>query len=184
MTMNERVYQGDADRLRRKERIDLLDLGAVVSRSLEGITAGSLLDTGTGTALFAEAFYYAGLKVAGIDINESMIAVAAELLPHGDFKTGAVEKIPYPDKSFDIVFFGHVLHETDDLVQALSEAKRVAKKRIVILEWPYVSEPMGPPIEHRLKPENLIQCARDAGIEEKVETLQMKHMVLYIINLS
>ena len=32
---------------------------------------------------------------------------------------------------------GHVLHETDDPVAALVEARRAARLRVVVLEWPY-----------------------------------------------
>lgn len=181
--MNERVFHAHADRLRSPERIAMLDLDTVVQLSTNRLKNASVLDVGTGTALFAEAFFKAGHSVAGIDINESMLDTAAKVLPDGDFKTGAAESIPYPDKSFDIVFFGHVLHETDDIVLALKEAKRVARKRIVILEWPYVEEPMGPPFGHRLSPEKVSSSAVDAGILEKVEVVKMKHMVMYRIDL-
>jgi ubiquinone/menaquinone biosynthesis C-methylase UbiE len=137
-----------------------------------------MLDVGTGTAIFAEAFARKGLRVAGIDINGAMIAEAKRLLPEGEFKVGSMEKIPYDNASFDIVFLGHVLHETDDTAKALSEARRTARMRVVVLEWPYIEEQAGPPLGHRLKPEEIMTSAKRAGFEI-IESMRLKHMVLY-----
>lgn len=43
-------------------------------------------------------------------------------------------KIPYPDKSFDIVFCMFVLHHIPHYKKMLEEIKRVCKKRIIIIE--------------------------------------------------
>ncbi len=48
---------------------------------------------------------------------------------------------------------GLVLHETDDAAQALAEARRVARLRVAVLEWPYRDDEMGPPLAHRLSAE-------------------------------
>jgi hypothetical protein len=63
-------------------------------------------------------------------------------------------------------------------LQALREAHRVARQRVVILEWPYQEEEFGPPLAHRLKPEEVAALAYRAGFE-KVETLYLDRMVLY-----
>jgi len=39
---------------------------------------------------------------------------------------------PYPDKSFDTIIFVDVLHHTDDPMVLLKEARRVARKSIII----------------------------------------------------
>jgi len=176
--MNERVFSRDAARLREKSRTELLELDRVVSLSVERLKVSSVLDVGTGTALFAEAFAKKKIAVAGIDIKDDMITEAKRLLPEADFKVGSAENIPFGNGSFDLVFLGHVLHETDDATIALSEARRVACKRVVVLEWPYVEENMGPPLAHRLKPEQVIDSAKNAGFK-KVEYILLKHMVLY-----
>jgi methylase of polypeptide subunit release factors len=53
--MHERRFRGDPARLRSPERLEQLEVERVVELSLEGITAGSVLDVGTGTGVFAEA---------------------------------------------------------------------------------------------------------------------------------
>jgi 2-polyprenyl-3-methyl-5-hydroxy-6-metoxy-1,4-benzoquinol methylase len=44
----------------------------------------TLLDIGTGSALFAEAFYKAGVSVSGVDINKEMVDAAKRHLPEGE----------------------------------------------------------------------------------------------------
>ena len=42
------------------------------------------------------------------------------------------ERIPHPDRSFDVVLFVDVLHHTEEPAALLREAKRVARRAIVI----------------------------------------------------
>ncbi len=166
------------ERLRAPERVARLEIQRVVDISLEGITARKVLDVGTGTALLAEAFAGHGLEVAGIDPNEMMLEAARKYLPNSEFKEGTAENIPYPTKTFDLVILGHVLHETDDPLIALREAQRVAIRRVVVVEWPYQQEVIGPPLAHRLPPEQVIKWGQEAGFRE-VEIIRLTHMVLF-----
>jgi ubiquinone/menaquinone biosynthesis C-methylase UbiE len=179
--MNERVFHGGPEALRSQARMELMEVDRVVALSIENLAITSVLDVGTGTAIFAEAFAKNDIKTAGIDINDKMVAEAQRMVPQGEFKIGSAENIPFDNGAFDLIFFGHVLHEADDMVKALSEARRVARKRIVVLEWPYVQEEKGPPLEHRLTPESIKNATFEAGLG-KVEVLQMKHMILYRID--
>jgi ubiquinone/menaquinone biosynthesis C-methylase UbiE len=176
--MNERIFHDDIEKLRRPERIERCEIERVIDLSLEGIGTGSVLDVGTGTALFAEHFVKRGCKVCGIDINPKMMEAAERYVPQGEFKISKAEAIPYPDGYFDVVFFGNVLHEVDDYLKALKEARRVCRKRVSILEWPYKQEESGPPIEHRLKPEKVISLAKRAGFS-KIEKMQLTVLILY-----
>jgi ubiquinone/menaquinone biosynthesis C-methylase UbiE len=143
--MHERRFNGEIERLRAPQRLALLEVDRVVNLCLEGIHVNSVLDVGTGSGIFAEAFSNKGKSVTGIDPNPEMLKAAKEFVPTGTLLLGTVEEIPLEDKSFDLVFLGHVLHESDDSIKALSESKRVAKKIICILEWPYKQEESGHP---------------------------------------
>lgn len=144
----------------------------VVERCLEGLSAASALDVGTGTGLFAEGFVKRGCRVEGVDANPDMIAHAQRLIPEARFVVGTAETLPYPDASFDLVFLGLVFHETDDAQGALREALRVARKRIAILEWPYREQEFGPPLPHRVDPERLAELfAAVAGRQPRVMSL-------------
>ena len=172
--MHERRYNGEVERLRASQRVVLLEVERTVDLCLEGIRAVNVLDVGTGSGIFAEAFSKRGLMVTGID----MLKAAKEFTPSGTFLSGTAEEIPLKDKSFDLVFLGHVLHESDDLIKALSESKRIAKQKVCVLEWPYKQEENGPPVEHRLKDEDVLAAAKQAGYS-RVETVQLQHMVLF-----
>jgi ubiquinone/menaquinone biosynthesis C-methylase UbiE len=175
--MHERRFHGEIERLRAPQRLTLLEVDRVVDFCLEGIQAKDLLDVGTGSGIFAEAFSKRGMNVTGIDPNPEMLKAAEEFTPVGIFLEGTVEEIPLEDKSFDLVFLGHVLHESDNIVKALSESKRVAKQRVCILEWPYKQEESGPPLEHRLKTEEILSVAKQI-VFSFIDTIQLQHMVL------
>ena len=73
---------------------------------------------------------------------------------------------------------GLVLHGPDDLLQALREARRVARLGAAVLEWPFRQAEYGPPLAHRLKPQEIATLAQDAGFS-RIETLPLSHLVLY-----
>jgi ubiquinone/menaquinone biosynthesis C-methylase UbiE len=174
----ERRFHGTADRLRAADRIARLDVPHVVTLSLDGLKAANVLDVGTGTGVFAEAFTATGLAVTGIDTNADLLAVARESAPAAQFREAAAEEIPFPDGSFDLVFLGLVLHEADDPLAALREARRVARQRVAILEWPYRDEPHGPPLAHRISPATVVDLAATVGLPQ-AETIHLEHADFY-----
>ena len=175
---HERRYNGEIERLRTPQRLALLEVDRVVELSLEGIHVTNVLDVGTGSGIFAEAFSRRSIMVTGIDPNPEMLKAAQEFVPTGTFLDGTIEQMPSKDKSFDLVFLGHVLHESDNTSKALSESKRVAKQKICVLEWPYKEEESGPPLEHRLKTEEILAAAKQVGFSS-VEKIQLHHMVFF-----
>ncbi|MDP3045856.1 MAG: class I SAM-dependent methyltransferase [Chloroflexota bacterium] len=172
-------YHGSAADLRSPEKLARLEVGRVVDLSLEGMTASDMLDVGTGTAVFAEAFAARGLRVAGVDGSSEMLALARGYVLTGDFRLAQAEVLPFPSGAFDLVFMGRMLHETDDAEAALAEARRVARQRVAVLEWPYLSEEHGPPLEVRLSRERLGELAAKAGFARGVEAVSLAHLVLY-----
>jgi ubiquinone/menaquinone biosynthesis C-methylase UbiE len=176
--MHERRFNGEVERLRAPQRLALLEVDRVVDLCLEDTQIMNVLDVGTGSGIFAEAFLKRGLDVAGIDPNPDMLKAVNEFIPDGTFLPGTIENVPFHNKSFDLVFLGHVLHESDDIIKALSESKRVAKQKICVLEWPYKQEESGPPLEHRLKTEEILAVAKQIGFSS-IDTIQMQYMVLF-----
>jgi ubiquinone/menaquinone biosynthesis C-methylase UbiE len=175
---HERRFNGAADRLRAADRVARLEVPRVVALSLDGLTATSVLDVGTGTGIFAEAFANSGLAVTGIDTNAELLALASGYAPAAQFKEAPAEQVPFADGSFDLAFLGHVLHETDDPPAALREARRVARQRVAILEWPYREQPYGPPLAHRISPATVANLAAQAGFS-LVEHVQLGQMDFY-----
>lgn len=138
--MHEKRFHGEIDRLRSPERVERLEVERVVDQCLEGAHIESVLDVGTGSGLFAEAFARRGLQVLGVDVKPEMLEAARRYVPAGDFRQGTAEALPADDRGYDLVFLGLVLHEADDPLMALQEALRSAHQRVCILEWPYRAE--------------------------------------------
>jgi len=93
-----------------------------------GIGAGAkVLDVGCGSGLFCSHAAKRGAAVAGIDAAEGLLAIARERTPSGDFRTGEMEELPFADASFDLVSGFNSFQFAADPVNALRQARRVAK---------------------------------------------------------
>jgi ubiquinone/menaquinone biosynthesis C-methylase UbiE len=53
--------------------------------------------------------------------------------PEVKFDTANIESLPYPSNSFDTVVTTHTLEHVQDLALAISELRRVARKRLIIV---------------------------------------------------
>jgi ubiquinone/menaquinone biosynthesis C-methylase UbiE len=180
--IHERRFNREIERLRDPERIARLEVTRVVDLSLEGLTQPSTaLDLGTGSGLFAEQFVIKGLTVTGLDANPGMLPVAQQFVPSGIFQEGTAENLPFLNGSFDLVFMGLLLHETDDILAALSEAYRVVRHRLAVLEWRDEEQSFGPPREHRIPVNNLKQLAKQAGFKI-FRYVKLTNLALYLID--
>jgi len=176
--MHERRFQAEIERLRSPERIVRLEVQRVIGLCLDGGRVQSVLDVGTGSGIFAEGFAEKIATVVGIDANPEMIKVSQGLVPKVNFQEATAESMPFADKSFDLVFLGLVLHEADDVQDALSESRRCAKQRVVVLEWPYKQEEMGPPLEHRLQSGDVVAMAKRVGFKA-ITIIPLKNLLFY-----
>jgi ubiquinone/menaquinone biosynthesis C-methylase UbiE len=86
------------------------------------------LDVACGTGVLAgEAWARGGAtgRVAGLDPDPGMLAVAGQLAPAVEWRQGTAEPIPYPDQAFDAVVSQIGLLFFNDRQQALREMLRV-----------------------------------------------------------
>ena len=180
--MHEKRFHRGVEYLREPQRLERLEVERVVGLVLDGLAnPRSLLDIGTGSGVFAEAFAARGLAIVGVDANPEMLLAARSFVPGGDFQEATAEKMPFKDGQFDLVFMGLVLHETDDPLAALHEARRVITHRIAILEWPDEDQAVGPPRSDRMPADKVTALAREAGFK-KIKTIRLETMVLYMLN--
>ncbi len=180
--MNERTFTGSIERLQRPERLAALEVPRVVGLCLDGVAATTLLDVGCGSGIFAGTFCGRGLFCTGLDLNEGMLRATREAAPATRVAQAAAENLPFTDASFDMAFMAHVLHEVDDPAIALAECARVARRRVAVLEWPYEEGTMGPPLAHRLKPEDVAAAGKRAGLVT-ITPVVLKSVVLYLMDL-
>ncbi|MHC1782552.1 MAG: class I SAM-dependent methyltransferase [Anaerolineaceae bacterium] len=107
-----------------------------------------------------------------------MLPAAREFVPAGDFREAAAERLPFEDQAFDLVFMGLLLHETDDPLAALKEARRVGRQRLAVLEWLDEDQPIGPPREHRISAAKVRALAGKAGFK-RLNVTRLEKLILY-----
>ena len=93
------------------------------------------LGCGAGTAMLLAA--KRGATVTGIDASDGMLAYARDRLPDADLRDGEIERLPYPDGSFDVVTAFNAIGYCADPVAALREAGPVTAPggRIAVVAW-------------------------------------------------
>ena len=178
--MHEHCFHGDIASLRSPERLVWLDVYRVVELSLQDGDFRRVLDIGTGSGIFAEAFSRAGREVIGADANPRMLEAARGLVPSVRFEEGTAESPPFPDASCDLVFIGLRLLETDDYLQTMREATRVTQRRMSALEWPYKEQEFGSGLDERLAEKQVKDLAAQAGLKVKC-FLPLQSLVLYLL---
>lgn len=92
-------------------------------------TGATILDLGCGRGDVTSALQkHFNAKIVGVDIQDTRMMY--------DFPFHLIdgEYLPFDDKSFDVVFIRYVLHHCPNSVPLLTEAKRVARGKIIIYE--------------------------------------------------
>lgn len=100
----------------------------------------TVLDIGCGTGALCKKFYEEGLEVTGVDPSKGMINQGRKKLKNLPIKLIQInpgEKLPFEDKSFDIVITSYVAHglKKDERIKLYKEMKRLAKKIIIVHDY-------------------------------------------------
>ena len=135
-----RIY----DRIFEPHNRGLRAIGKRMFPPFEGMT---VLDVGCGTGVHLELYQRAGCEVYGIDMSPSMLQVARERLSESaHLYLGDAARMPYSDRTFDLIIMFTVLHEMSGEVRSavITESKRVLKKEGRILFIDYYRGPIRP----------------------------------------
>lgn len=103
-----------------------------------GIRPGTrVLDVGCGSGEFLRALAETGAECSGIDPAAAMVELSRSRVPEADVRRGAVESLPWPDASFDVVVAINALQFADDPDAALAEMTRVtvAGGFVAVANW-------------------------------------------------
>ena len=85
-----------------------------------------ILDAGCGGGGASVLAAKRGANVSGLDAAASMIEVAKERVPDGDFRVGDIQELPFDDNGFDAVIAANSVQYSEDRVATLRELKRVS----------------------------------------------------------
>ena len=89
--------------------------------------AGPALDAGTGTGLYIKELLRLGIECVGIDASQAMLDEARKKLPTSvRLICTDVKKLPFPDKTFNLIIACRVLSHVDNLNAAIHELGRVS----------------------------------------------------------
>lgn len=92
------------------------------------VTPGSnILDIGCGTGHLAGELMQRGYTAWGVDLSEGMVEYAREHYNRDHFRVGDIERIPFPDNTFDAVMCLGVMEYLEKDEPALREMWRVLK---------------------------------------------------------
>ena len=117
-------------------------------------------------------------KVFALDTSEEMLdeldkrALEAEATNIISIKTGEYD-FKLPDESITFALLVNVLHEIEDKERFILEVKRILKpeSKFAIIEWSKEKMEMGPPINHRIGKEVVIELLNSTGFHMK-DTMQ------------
>src|SRR5215831_13216805 len=100
----------------------------VVAEYLSGREPGVALDAACGTGRFAEFLAGQGHQVIGVvDSSPGMLARARRRVPDGEFHLAALDQLPLPDDSVDIIVCALALVHVPSLQPVLAEFARVLR---------------------------------------------------------
>ncbi len=100
----------------------------------------SVLDVGCGTGALCAVLSQRGHTVTGIDPVRKMLAIAASHTlenPVGLVRASVLERLPFDDKSFDVVIASYVAHglKEDDRKVMYAEMDRIARYLVVFHDY-------------------------------------------------
>ncbi len=102
----------------------LIRLERALGRSVRG---QRLLNIGCGTGGFNRVAEQAGAITWGVDADPEAVAIGVTRVPAGRILCAQAESLPFPDRSFDIVYCFSTLEHVADPGRALSEMVRVLR---------------------------------------------------------
>lgn len=117
------------------ENIPPAPLSAALSDLMAIFPGARILDAGGGTGRLAQVLAQSGARLTVADFSHGMLRIAARKGGLGPTRA-AVERLPFPDASFDRVLMVDALHHVYNQQQAAHEMFRVLRPggRLVIEE--------------------------------------------------
>jgi len=119
------------------ERVVVPEYRELVGRL--GLDPGwSVLDVGTGTGAFAQAFAERGHPVVGVDFSERLLARAKRRVPGVRFEhVDVLAPGALAGRTFDLVTMGYVLHgmSVNLRLDLLNRVREIARRHVLVVDY-------------------------------------------------
>ncbi|MCI0415650.1 class I SAM-dependent methyltransferase [bacterium] len=117
----------------------------VAAKTLEatGIQNPSVLEVGSGSGYYYEILSYLlnrELHYVGVDRSQSMIRLAKKNYPAKPFLAADAARLPFSDRSFDVVFNGVSLMHILEYAEAIFESRRTARSFCIFHTVPVLQD--------------------------------------------
>lgn len=106
---------------------------ACVERILASLDGDDILDVGCGTGALLETIHRHGNDRRLVGVDFQVDDVVREKHPQVRFEESLIEVLPFDDAGFDTVICTHVLEHILDIRRAVSELRRVCRRRLVVV---------------------------------------------------
>lgn len=93
-----------------------------------------ILEVGCGDGRFTKYLLHSGYKVTALDLSENIIDRIRQGIRGSQYEqnlklcVGNLEKLPFPENTFDACVCVHVLHHTETIEKSVGEMARVTKE--------------------------------------------------------
>jgi demethylmenaquinone methyltransferase/2-methoxy-6-polyprenyl-1,4-benzoquinol methylase len=118
-------------RFANRDRPGWVEERTALTETLAALAPARTLDVACGTGFLTQ--HLRG-EITGLDQSASMLELAQAKVPDGRFIQGDALELPFADDSFERLltsfFYGHL--EEDDRTRFLGEARRVARRLVVV----------------------------------------------------
>jgi len=160
-----------------------------VIQYLGDIKNKTVVDLGSGSGYFTFRFVNAGAKVIAADIDTrflNMISEKQETLSIGKNRLQTIQisenKLNIEPGTADIVLLVNVYHHISSRVSYFSTVNTTLKKngKIVIIDFYKKDLPVGPPLNHKISMEEVLNELKEAGynqIDTNTDLLEYQYII-------
>lgn len=172
--MNQRPFEDLVEGFESPERAEWQKPDSVIALlgDLEGKT---VVDIGSGTGYFSFRLAKAGARVISADVDERFLEYIEER-KEKEGMTGAqiqTRHLAYDSPKLeegevDLAFMVNVYHHIEQRPEYFSKVKKGLKPggRLVVVDFIKSETPVGPPVEMKLEPEQVVEELKEAGFTE------------------
>ena len=172
-TANEHMKQSSAEEL--IERFESPERNVYqkpdkVLQYLGDIRAKTIIDIGAGSGYFSVKLAEQGANVIAADVDEEFLNFIENRVQENNLKNIEIRKIPYDapglkDNEVDIAFIVNTYHHIENRTDYFTKVKTGTKEKgeLVIIDFFKIESPVGPPVNHKISMDVIIDELKQAG---------------------